>query len=106
MSRVREPGNPFYIALIVVGIAFTLTACLYTYMMVSAIRFGPAAQLVDGEPGPLLFLEQHGALLLGLELALLAIAMIGAIGVDHLLMRRTESQRSSALPPQSPGGHK
>jgi len=106
MPKKKSRTNPFYVLLVIFGIAFSLTACAYGVMAFRAVRGadiaafnersatdGPSttqSDLASDRPPSdtpagkslLTFLDRHGAQLLGLELALLAAATVGAIGTD------------------------
>jgi hypothetical protein len=84
----RQRTNPFYAALIVVGIAFTITAAAYFVMTLRGNKSWPGPRQAQSakteEPhGLLVFLEQHGVTLMAGDLGLLALAAWGAIGTDH-----------------------
>jgi hypothetical protein len=106
MPKMRSRTNPFYVLLVIFGIAFSLTACAYGVMAFRAVRVAEFASLqepstTDGRRSSpsdptsdrpatetpagkslLAFLDLHGAQLLGVELVLLAAATFGAIGTD------------------------
>jgi len=69
--------NPFYIALLPVGVAFALTACAYGVMTVRGLN----RHLAD-EPGLMQLMTQHGLTILVVELVLLAMLTVAAIGTD------------------------
>ena len=52
----RAPRNIFYLALVIVAVLFTLTACLYGVMMLIAVRNGDlstaSSSLVVDSPHP------------------------------------------------------
>ena len=73
----RQPSNPFYAVLIVVGVTFALTASLYGVMTVR--KLDPQAA---EDAGILAFMEQHGLTLLVFELVVLALLTFAAIGTD------------------------
>jgi len=77
----RKRANPFYALLVVVGIAFTITATAY---FILALRGNQSrrAQL-DNSSSLLVFLDRHGVALMMGELALLTLTTWGAIGTDH-----------------------
>ncbi len=81
MAR-RPLPNPFYALLIVSGTVFTITACAYGVMAFSAVQ-GTALDPEGNGTGLLAFLDRHGLTLLGAELALLAVATVGAIATDR-----------------------
>lgn len=85
----KKPGvNPFYVLLVVLGIAFTLTACAYGVMAFKGARAeGPVADRPSGA-ALLSYLDKHGAQLMGFELALLALCAAGAIATDRYWMRQ------------------
>jgi hypothetical protein len=113
MPGNKSRTNPFYVLLVIFGIAFSLTACAYGVMAFRAVRGAgitsshehrdtshrssdpsgptsdrPATETPAGE-ALLKFLDEHGALLLGVELVLLALATFGAIGSDGYWSRAT-----------------
>jgi hypothetical protein len=94
VARSRQRTNPFYILLVAIGIAFTITACAYFVMALrgngsTTLRMKPPAESVAAQdpdvrtPQALMeFMDRHGVTLLVAELALLALATCGAIGTD------------------------
>jgi hypothetical protein len=103
VARQKEPINPFYILLVALGVVFLVTACAYGAMAFRAIA--PARANV--QPHPLTeFLDQHGVIVLGWELGLLAAATFAAMGLDR--WRSGRQQAGSAIAPstdtqQTPG---
>ena len=92
---IRKAGgvNPFYVLLVLVGIAFTLTACAYGVMAFKVVR--TKQSINEQQPGEqnagaalLAYLDEHGAALLGLEVALLALCTAGAMATDRYWHRR------------------
>ena len=98
MSRAKQPANPFYVLLVVVGIVFSLTACLYGVVTVRALKSGPAAA-AEGPSGSLEWLDRNAVAIFGVELAVLAACTIGAIALDT---RRDTTRRPPVAPPNSP----
>ena len=88
MPAKRSATNPFYALLVVLGIAFALTACAYSVMTLKAVRRQEAPGASAGGAVLLEFLDRHGAALMGGELALLALATVAAIATDRYWMRR------------------
>lgn len=83
----RKGINPFYVLLVVFGIAFTLTACGYGVLILRD------AQPIEGETssagrGLLEYLDRNGDWLMTVELTLLALATVGAIATDRYWMSR------------------
>lgn len=87
MATKRSAKNPFYVLLVILGVAFALTACAYSVMTLKATR-RTDAQESGGGAALLEFLDRHGDALMGGELALLAFATVGAISTDRYWMRR------------------
>jgi hypothetical protein len=82
MTKRLGGVNPFYVLLLIVGMAFFVTTCAYmmmTFADVNSARGGP--EVTDS---PMInFMEEHGNLLMGVELGLLAICTVGAITTDR-----------------------
>jgi hypothetical protein len=87
VAKQRQPFNPFYAALVIVGVAFTITACGYAVMMVRAAR--PSDSTAASNGGLMALLEKRGMEIMGLEVLLLAVATVGAIGLDQWRSRDT-----------------
>ena len=91
VSKLKEPINPFYVVTAVVGVAFTITACGYGLLMLRANR--AAASLTSEPLHPLMnLLDQHGILILAIEVGLLAVASVAAIVLDHYRGKRMASR--------------
>lgn len=101
MPSKRSPKNPFYVLLVVLGIAFALTACAYSVMTLKAVRRTSDPQSADGTV-LLEFLDEHGAALMAAELVLLAITTVAAISTDRYWMQRAydEHQAGQASRPR------
>ena len=69
--------------LVVVGTLFAVTAFAYGVMAFTAVQRGPIRPGATPGQRLLVFLDQHGTWILAGELALLAIATVGAIGSDR-----------------------
>jgi hypothetical protein len=88
MAKAKQRSNPFYAALVLLGVAFTVTACAYAVMTYRALdlRLDSAT-----ESGLMSVLASHGAAIMGVEVLLLSIATVGAIGLDQY--RQSRAQR-------------
>jgi len=85
MKRSKKSANPFYALLVLVGVAFVVSAAAFCVMTVRATAAGG----VPTTEHPLLaWMDQHGVTLLIVELALLMISTFGAIGTDSYWQRR------------------
>ncbi len=88
MARSKEPINPFYVVTAGIGVAFTITACGYGLFMLRANRAtasqAPETFVAAQGLHPLMnLLDQHGILILAVEVGLLAVASVAAIVLDH-----------------------
>ncbi len=96
-SRV---ANPFYSLLVVVGVAFAITACAYGVMTVKMLQPAGVAEVRESASGLLPFLDKHGLQLLLSELGVLALLTFAAIGTDDYWIARAKakfpSENSSA----------
>lgn len=82
-KKSKEPFNPFYTLVLPVGVVFTLTACAYGWMVfLDSRRYDPTVPSVDSN-ALLGFLDQHGLLLIVVELAVLGAATVGALAWDQ-----------------------
>jgi hypothetical protein len=93
-----KPTNPFYVLLVLAGVAFAVTACAYGVMAFTELR-SPGAP--SAEPHPLLvFMDKNGVKLMLAEVAVLALATFGAMGLDSYWTNQelaaTASQRRDA----------
>jgi len=78
----NKPTNPFYGALLVVGVVFAITACAYCVMTVRGLEPRPDEQGLMG------VMSQHGLTILVVELVLLGVLTFAAIGTDEYWTRR------------------
>jgi len=87
----RLPRNPFYAVLGVVGVIFTVTASAYCVTVLRGVRARPAA-----EPHALdRLMDDHGTTILVAEIAVLAVATVGAIWLDHAAGERIRRERAA-----------
>jgi hypothetical protein len=87
MPRSLKSRNPFYPLLVVMGIAFAITASAYCVMAFREVR-APAA-MEQAAPHPLIaWMHDNGTTALLTELGLLAIFVVGAITTDSYWQRR------------------
>jgi hypothetical protein len=87
VAKAKEPINPFYFLLVVVGVVFLITSFAYGMMAWRATQpRRPSIQQARGsdQQHPLLvFLDRHGIALLAGELAVLTVATAAAMGLDQ-----------------------
>lgn len=99
MSPRKKIVNPFYVLVVIVGIAFTVTACAYGVMTVRGLRPELSA---DGSGESLMtFLDQHGFRLMLIELGALAVFSVAAMITDSLWSPNDERPTAPAIPPNS-----
>jgi len=82
----RKPINPFYLALVPVGVMFAITACAYLVMSMRVLdpRRAEDTALIG-------LLERYGTTILVIELVVLGVLTVAAIGSDDFWMKRFES---------------
>jgi len=92
MKASRKSANPFYALLVMIGLAFVVTAAAYGVM---ATREARAA--VTGQPAAehalMHWMHEHGNTALLSELALLGMCTFGAIGTDDFWQRRANQRQ-------------
>lgn len=89
---VRPRRNLFYPLLGIVGFVFTITAASYCVSVLRGIRPETAAR----EPHALQrLMDRHGTAILVGELVVLAIATVGAVGLDHVEGERVRAAREA-----------
>lgn len=76
-------ANPWSIPLVLTGLAFTLTATAYAMMAVQQLNASRVPQETNPSPSFIDFLDRHGAALMIVELAALAIVVVAAIVSDR-----------------------
>jgi hypothetical protein len=93
MKSSKKSANPFYILLVAFGLTFVVTATAYGVM---AFRESRAA--VSGSPSighPLMeWMNRHGNTALMVELVLLGISTVAAIGTDDYWQRRAARSKA------------
>jgi hypothetical protein len=100
VAKPKEPVNPFYVLLVVVGVVFLVTACAYGVMAYRAIA--PRAGAEVGQHPMTHFLDRHGITLLAWELGLLAAATFAAMWLDRYRLLRQRPPTSSQTDRESP----
>jgi hypothetical protein len=98
--------NPFYALALLLGLAFTITACADGVLMMKTNRAGTLPR--PGEPGFALMdlLDRHGTAILAGELIGLGLCTMAAIRLDHVRDRREFAARQGEAaknrPPEQP----
>ena len=75
--------NVWSIPLVLTAIAFTLTASAYAVMAVKRLAVAAAVTTAEADPGLVEFLDRYGAGLMAIELVVLAVAAVAAIGTER-----------------------
>lgn len=102
MAKNKEPTNPFYVLLVIVGAVFAITACAYGVMAFRAVAAQHAAEASPSGEGLMQFLDKHGMALLAGELVVLALATFGAIGTDGYWSKRKAANEIAPTERESP----
>ncbi len=106
----RKAKNPFYALVLLVGVAFLLTACAYTVLAFLDVQ---GRSPTTSGSHLMVFLNQYGVHVLGVELAVLCVAMVAAFGTEEFWQRRfdrrhgvrtSQSDSTANLPRQSAAG--
>ncbi len=83
MSGIPRRFNLFYALLLVVGVAFSITACSYFVLALRDVRtVEVGAANGPGRTKFLDFIDEHGAKLMAGEIAVLAVLTVAAIATD------------------------
>ena len=93
MTKGNTRSNPFYVLLVIVGVAFVVSACAYGVMAYREVTLQPAAN-DDSASGLLRFMDRHGMKVLGGEVVMLGLLTVAAIGTDEYWQRKTEERES------------
>ena len=92
----KKPFNPFYVVLVLAGVAFGLTALGY-FIMAAMATYDPVGsrQAMDREGGLLAVMNRFGVKMMIIELIVLAVATVMAIGTDRIWVRLFESRQAA-----------
>jgi len=84
VSNKRRGFNPFYLLVVIAGIAFTLTASAYGVMAFRAFSTSNSPQADAATSGERLMalLDRRGLEIMGIELAILGVASVAAMSSD------------------------
>ena len=88
----RPPRNPFYAVLGIVGFAFTITAAASCVTVLRGVR---PASATGGTHVLDVLLARYGTQLLVGEIAVLAVATVGAIWLDHAAGEKVRRERAA-----------
>lgn len=97
----KKAFNPFYVLLVILGVIFGITACMYGVM---TVKMSTAIGVAANANSPVLTLmSEHGLTILLVELALLGLACFAAMATDSYWtkdakkreMPKAESQMSN-----------
>ena len=88
----RPPRNPFYAVLGIVGFAFTITAAASCVAVLRGVR---PASATGGTHVLDVLLSRYGTQLLVGEIAVLAVATVGAIWLDHVAGEKVRRERAA-----------
>ena len=91
MAKQKKAFNPFYVLLVLVGVAFTITACGYGVMTVRMLE--PVDQSASDR-----FFDTYGVQLMIGQVIVLSILTLAAMGTDNYWTARSESQPETKEP--------
>jgi hypothetical protein len=94
MPRSQTRSNPFYIALVLVGVVFFITACAYGVMTFRSLR-DEDFEAVTRASGLMHWMRYYGGRILTGELVALAAATFGAMAYDSRVDRLPKNDRDS-----------
>lgn len=83
MTVERRRFNIFYALLLVVGVAFCLTACSYFVLALRDVRTVQLGAEATARTSFMDFIDQHGVKLMAGQIVALAILTVTAIATDH-----------------------
>ncbi len=91
----KEPSNPFYLLAMLLGVAFTLTACAFGLLLLRSQR--PEGLPAQGQSGYELMelLNHHGVTIMLVELVGLGIFTVAAIWLDHVRGEKIRAAREA-----------
>ena len=93
--------NPFYALLILVGVAFVVTASAYGVM---TVRGTDRSLRESPQTGLLGFMDRHGNWILTVEVVLLGVLTVAAMGTDQLDNPGSEERLSTSKTNRSQKG--
>lgn len=99
-STRKQPGNPFYAVLLIVGLLFALTACSYFAMTLQGREASYGRTAAQNHPF-VDFMDRYGFTALMIELGILAAATFGAMATDDYwtrLAKEREIEDDDAIP--------
>ncbi|MEM9351838.1 MAG: hypothetical protein AAGA92_02405 [Planctomycetota bacterium] len=89
-SKKTKTINPFYVLLIPASAAFCITAVAYGYMAFQAVNSGRLGIGEHADHPLYVWLQAYGTAAILIELAVLAVLTIGAIGTDGYWSRASD----------------
>ena len=98
VANTQKLRNPFYVLLLLAGVAFAITACAYGVMTVKRLDAYSIAKSA-GDSSFLDFVNEYGFQALMIELAVLAVTTFAAIGTDEYWMRRAAAKDEATAEP-------
>ena|SRR5687767_5881118 len=82
----KKPTNPFYVALLPVGVIFAITACAFVVMTMRGLD----PQNVEST-GLIQLMERQGVMIMVIELAILGVLTFAAIASDDFWQKRFDA---------------
>lgn len=91
----RKRTNPFNVVLGIVGILFTITAMSYCVFVLRGVQ-AAAVNATESRPAFEQFMDAYGTSILVGQLAVLAVATVGAVAFDNAEGKRELARRHKA----------
>ncbi len=93
----KKLSNPFYVLVLLAGIAFAVTACAYGVMTVKELRRDQAIEEPTSADSRFSeFVDRNGPTIMFAELAVLALFTFASISLDQYFTVDRESARTRA----------
>ena len=91
----RKRTNPFNVVLGIVGVLFTITAMSYCVFVLRGVQ-AAAVNATESRPAFEQFMDAYGTSILVAQLAVLAVATVGAVAFDNAEGKRELARRDAA----------
>ncbi len=93
MARQKKAVNPFYVLLVIVGVAFGITALAYGVMAaIGHLDPAQAMESIESGRGLVALMDKHGTTLMLAELGVLFVLTCLAISTDSFWTGRASEQ--------------
>ncbi len=84
--KATKRANPFYVLLVLVGLTFLVTACAYGVMAFTDVAVSASGEQLSPN-GLNAFMDRHGMVTLLVQVVLLGLFAVAAMGTDEYWQR-------------------